>query len=85
MDSSGSGKVAVAYQYPCKNALLAKPEVFFFIWNGLLDGGFTVIIAQKLNIKLTFSLITNFMHLFIKNYHHSHLKLHTLKMSVMHT
>jgi hypothetical protein len=25
------------------------------------------------------------MHLFIKNYHHSHLKLHTLKMSVMHT
>jgi hypothetical protein len=31
----------------------------------------------------TFNFITNFMHLFIKNYHHSHLKLHTLKMSVM--
>jgi hypothetical protein len=58
MDSSGSGKVAVAYQYPYKNALLAKPEVFFFIWNGLLDGGFRVIIAQKLNIKLAVICIT---------------------------
>jgi hypothetical protein len=28
--------------------------------------------------------ITNLMHLLIKSYHHSHLKLHTLKMSVMH-
>jgi hypothetical protein len=28
--------------------------------------------------------ITNLMHLFIKSYHHSHLKLHMLKMSVMH-
>jgi hypothetical protein len=28
--------------------------------------------------------ITNHMHLFIKNYHHSHLKLHTLRMSMMH-
>jgi hypothetical protein len=31
-----------------------------------------------------FSFITNLMHLFIKHYHNSHLKLHTLKISVMH-
>jgi hypothetical protein len=33
---------------------------------------------------ITFNSITNLMHLFIKNYHNSHLKPHTLKMSVMH-
>jgi hypothetical protein len=31
----------------------------------------------------TFNLVTNLMHLFIKSYHHSHLKLHTLKMSMI--
>jgi hypothetical protein len=33
---------------------------------------------------VTFNFITNLMHLFIKNYHNSHLKFHTLKISVMH-
>jgi len=37
---------------------MAKPEIFFVIWNGLLDEGITVITAQKLNIKLTVVCIT---------------------------
>jgi hypothetical protein len=40
--------------------------------------------TQTSNNALNSISITKLMHLFIKGYHHSHLKLYTLKMSVMH-